>query len=559
MGLVTAGATFVLVLAGPAVGQVTSRVSVSSGGKQGLNASGSPSISADGHYVAFWSGAGNLVDGDTNACEDALVRDRWSGTTERVSVASTGTQGNHSSGLPSISADGRFVAFSSSATNLVNGDTNGEDDVFVHDRQSGTTERISVDSSGVEGNDFSNYPSISADGRYVAFESDASNLVGGDTNGHSDIFVHDRQSATTERVNVDSVGTQANDPSSDPSISADGRFVAFASDASNLVGGDTNGSPDIFVHDRQSGTTERVSVDSVGTQANHISNAPSISGDARSVAFCSRATNLVGGDTNGTWDIFVHDRQSGSTERVTISSAGTQANEYSEAPSISADGRYVAFMSYADNLVGGDTNGVFDVFVHDRQSGATERASVATGGVQADGPSGFHGLAISSSGRHVSFESYATNLVGGDTNGCDDVFLRGRGTGFGTKYCTANPNSTGAPADLSADGSMSSSAGYLWLASMPVPNQNGIFFHGSYQVQLPFGNGYLCTTGGNVHGAVVLGAGNVATYTYDNSDAKHSLAAFVGTTRNFQHWFRDPAGGGAFFNLSDAISIAIAP
>ncbi len=131
--------------------------------------------------------------------------------------------------------------------------------------------------------------------------------------------------------------------------------------------------------------------------------------------------------------------------------------------------------------------------------------------------------------------------------------------GVGTKYCTANPNSTGSPADISASGSASSSAGDLAVTSAPVPNQNGIFFHGTNQVQNPFGNGFMCTTGGIVRGAVVMAAGNSVTYTYDNSDAKHSMAAFIGSTRNIQHWFRDPAGGGAFFNLSNAISVAIAP
>jgi Tol biopolymer transport system component len=175
------------------------------------------------------------------------------GTTTRVSVASNGAQGNGDSFSSSISADGRYVAFHSIASNLVSGDTNGAWDVFVHDRQSGQTTRVSAASNGAQGNGDSESPSISADGRYVAFSSDASNLVSGDTNGAWDVFVHDRQSGQTTRVSAASNGAQGNGDSESPSISADGRYVAFSSDASNLVSGDTNGAWDVFVHDRQSG------------------------------------------------------------------------------------------------------------------------------------------------------------------------------------------------------------------------------------------------------------------------------------------------------------------
>ncbi len=559
--LVSAGALLALVLAGTAAGQVTSRVSVSSSGAQGIGHSGlnsSPSISADSRYVAFHSDASNLVSGDTNARQDGFVRDRESGTTERVSVDSGGAQGNLDSFSPVISADGRWVAFGSYATNLVGGDTGGWADIFVHDRQSGATERVSLDSSGVPGNEHSYNPSISSDGRYVTFESYASNLVGGDTNNELDIFVRDRQSGTTERASIDSAGTEGNALSNRASISADGRYVAFGSYATNLVGGDTNGFTDVFIHDRQSGSTERVSVDSVGVQGNRDSFFPSISADGRYVAYGSDAGNLVSGDTNHRADVFVHDRQSGMTERVSVASGGAEANDHSRGlPSISADGRFVTYNSNATNLVVGDTNGWADAFLHDRQSGLTERVSVDSGG--AEGNDFSTQTSVSADGRCVAFFSTATNLVGGDTNSDMDAFVRDRGAEVGTKYCTANPNSTGSPADLSASGSASSGASYLALTSMPVPDESGIFFHGTNPAQVPFGNGFMCTTGGIVRGVVVTGVGNVAAYVYDNSDAKHSLAAFVGSTRNFQHWFRDPAAGGAFFNTSNAMAIAIAP
>ena len=231
---------------------------------------GTASISADGRYVAFSSDAPNLVPGDTNDALDVFVHDRETGTTSRVSVDSAGTQAEGVSGFTSISADGRYVAFGSRAPNLVPGDTNDALDVFVHDRTTGTTSRVSVDSAGSQAEGGSAFTSISADGRYVAFGSAAPNLVPGDTNDALDVFVRDRETGTTSRVNVDSAGTQAEGVSGlgnrDSSISADGRYVAFGSDAPNLVPGDTNDAQDIFVHDRERGTTSRVSVDSAGTQ-----------------------------------------------------------------------------------------------------------------------------------------------------------------------------------------------------------------------------------------------------------------------------------------------------
>jgi Tol biopolymer transport system component len=269
-------------------------------------------------------------------------------------------------GYPSISADGRYVAFASGASNLVPGDTNGWADVFVHDQQTGQTSLVSVAADGMQGNGGSWGPSISADGRYVAFTSEASNLVPGDANGVQDVFVHDRETEQTSRVSLAADGTEGNSHSAGPSMSADGRYVAFRSWASNLVPGDTNGMLDIFIHDRQTGQTSRVSVATDGTEGNSHSAGPSISADGRYVAFISEASNLVPGDTNGQQDIFVHDRQTGQTSRVSVAADGTQGNGGSYWPSISANGRYVAFMSEASNLVPGDTNGQQDVFVHDR-------------------------------------------------------------------------------------------------------------------------------------------------------------------------------------------------
>jgi Tol biopolymer transport system component len=340
---------------------------------------------------------------------------------DRVSVSSDGSEGNGSSVYSSISADGRYVAFQSTASNLVSGDTNGKDDIFVHDRQTGATTRVSVSSGGLEGNSNSYSPSISSDGSYVAFDSNASNLVPGDTNENYDIFVHERQTGATSRVSVGSDGSEGNGRSSNPSISADGRYVAFNSDAGNLVPVDTNGDYDVFVHDRQTGATSRVSVSSDGSEGNSYSLFPVISADGRYVAFASNAGNLVPGDTNGIYDIFVHDRQTGATSRVSVSSDGSEGNDSSARPSISADGRYAVFSSVAGNLVSGDTNGFEDIFVHDRQTGATSRVSVSSDGSEGNGYSVFP--VISADGRYVAFQSNAINLVSGDTNGFEDVFV----------------------------------------------------------------------------------------------------------------------------------------
>ncbi len=430
---------FTAVLAGIASAQVTQRVSVNSLGVQGsgnsfTNERIDAGMSADGRFVAFYSEASDLVADDTNGVADVFVRDRQTGTTQRVSVSSSGEQADGESRDPSISADGRYVAFWSFATNLVADDTNGRADVFVYDRQTSTIVRASVDSSGNQASNHCFFPVLSADGRFVAFESSAENLVTGDTNGLSDVFVRDLQAGTTERVSVDSGGGESDGDSNLASISADGRFVAFESTATNLVANDTNGKKDVFVRDRQAGTTEIASVDSSGNFGDGDSRAAAISSDGRFVAFESAATNLVAGDGNGVHDVFVHDRDDGTTVRVSVDSAGNEGNGDSRNPSISSDGQLVAFVSSSSNLVADDTNGGDDVFVRNRAASTTERASVDSAGLQSNGQSA--DAWISADGSRVVFGSNATNLVQGDTNGVFDVFVRERsgGTSF-TSLC----------------------------------------------------------------------------------------------------------------------------
>lgn len=418
-----------LLVAADARAAQTTRVSVDSNGAQTDDGSFAPSISANGHFVTFTSAATNLVPEDTNENVDVFVHDRKTGTISRVSVDSDARQGTGGDGSnPVLSKSGRLVAFESSATNLVADDTNDVSDIFVHDREKGTTVRVSVDSASAEADGSSIEASISSDGRFVAFVSDATGLVPEDTNGARDVFVHDRSTAQTTRVSVDSNGAQTTgDQTRGASLSASGRFVAFQSNAPGLVLGDTNDLPDIFVHDRKTGQTTRVSVDSAGTQADGGSTRePSISANGRFVAFASDATNLVLDDTNGVRDAFVHDRKTGQTTRVSLDSDGAQGiGEDSEDPSISSNGRYVAFESQAANLVAGDANGGKDVFLRDRKQGKTTRLSVDSAGQEVM-PSDNANPSISGKGRFVAFFSGSTGLVPDDTNGTSDVFLHDR-------------------------------------------------------------------------------------------------------------------------------------
>ena len=393
------------------------------GQREPLGTSIEPALSASARFVAFESDAPNLVGGDTNDEFDVFVRDRRTARTQRISVASSGVQANGRSHLATISANGRFVAFESLASNLVRGDTNGSADIFVHDRRHRETTTVSVSATGTGGNGASTNAWISADGRVVAFQSDASNLARGDTNGVGDIFLHDRTIGVTSRVSVSSRGVQANDRSLDPVTSSDGRWVAFTSDASNLTRGDTNQVSDVFVHDRRSDRMGRVSVSSTGAQGDAASLESEISPDGQLVAFSSFASNLVDGDTNGSQDVFVHARKAERTDRISVSPSGAEGNDRSRRPGYFAGTRFVAFQSFASNLVSADTNGVGDAFVHDRRHGRTRRVSVDPAGAEGNCLSAE--VRVSADGRFAAFASCASNLVDDDVDNRFDVFLHG--------------------------------------------------------------------------------------------------------------------------------------
>ncbi|MGE3425117.1 MAG: hypothetical protein AB7N24_23960, partial [Dehalococcoidia bacterium] len=414
-----------------------SRVNLGTFGAEGNALSRHASMSDDGRLVAFASVATNLTPADTNGTEDVFLRDRNAGSTTRISVgAASGTgfiQGNGASRQPAVARSGRFVAFQSLASNFVTGDTNGAQDIFVRDLQGQVTELVSkwgADSylPGLS-NGPSDTPSISADGRFVVFSSNATNLVngiGGDTNLVNDVFVRDRLRETLSRISVSDTGVQANRASrvSPRAISDDGRYVVFTSDATNLVAGDTNGVADIFVRDRVSNRTTRVSVSSTGQEADTGSSTASISGDGRYVTFSSLASNLVAGDLNGQTDVFLHDRQTRQTRRLSVTPANASANGSSLFPIISATGNAVVFESGATNLVPGDTNGRTDLFLYDIAGGFVELVSDTWQGAFANDVSSIGDL--TADGTSIAYGTAASNIVLGDLNGVADIIVRRR-------------------------------------------------------------------------------------------------------------------------------------
>lgn len=412
--------------------EVVSRTATSGTANQ---ASYSPSISENGRYVAFESDATNLAGGNAGV-RDIFRRDRWTGAITLVSVGISGVGAIGNSFAPKISPDGRYVAFSSVGSNLVAGDTNAVSDVFVRDIAAGTTTRVSVTNGGAQADKASDQPAASRDGRYVAFRSDATNLVAGDSNGAGDVFVRDLVSGTTTRRSLTSGGAQGNGASSEPSISSDGQRIAFTSSASNLVSGDTNGNADVFLRNQADSTTTRVSVTSASTQATGGgSSTPSISSAGFHVAYTSSATNLVSGDSNGRSDVFVRDLTTATTIRASVTSAGGEATGApigpgSWYPSISTEGRFVAFTSYQTNLVAGDTNDESDVFVRDTAIGTTTRHSLTWDDLQGDsgallsGATASSAVTLSADGRYLAFQSPIA-LTANDTSTYTDIFEHG--------------------------------------------------------------------------------------------------------------------------------------
>ncbi len=545
--------------------QSTTRVSTSLAGVQANDNSIRASVSGDGRFVAFESLGSNLVAGDTNIEWDVFVRDRVVGQTLCASVNSAGNLGNLSSQQATTSDDGQRVAFLSLANNLVAGDWNDAYDVFVHDFGTGQTRRVNVTAGGVQLGQDSRNPVISADGAFVAYATNSWWPVAGDTNDASDVFVVELATGVVRCASVSSGGVFGNGDSDMPSISANGRYVAFESAATNFVAGDTNGQPDVYVHDFLTGTTVRASVDPDGLQGTQESVTPRLSADGRFVVFSSPSQTLVAGDGNGLRDVFVHELVSGVTELVSVSSSAQQANGASFRPAISADGRYVAFESDATNLVPFDTNGDTDVFLHDRVSGVTQRVSSSSGGQQGSGRS--LQPSISGDGRVVVFHSHAPNLVTPDINDSPDVLARFVPSAVEAFCFGDGPQATSCPcANYGFPGNGCENSGgtggaNLGASGAPLPdtialNVNGelstslsIFLQGDAELNPGtwFGDGVRCVGGAlkrlyaknAVNGSVSApGAGDLGIRA---RSAQLGDTIPIGATRSYQVYYRDPS------------------
>jgi len=388
-----------------------------------------PAMTPDGRYTAFLSWASDLVPYDTNFKADVFVYDRLLGAMARASVSLAGNEANGDSDAPAISADGQIVAFGSAASNLAlaPADTNGMQDLFVKNMANGAVTCVSVLPGGASGPGSLRTPfgvSLSANGLVCAYEFSGA-LLPADTNGLLDIYVYDFDNGSNELISVGLSGAVANGESRRPALSADGRYVTFDSQATNLVAGDSNSAIDVFVYDRTNHTTSRISVSSAGTEANADSVRPMISANGRFVVYDSAATNLTATDTFGKINTFLRDLTANTTTLISATPGGAAANADGQLASVSSDGRYLIFDSDADNMVANDGNFVRDVFYLDRTNVTIRRVSLTTAGTEANAASraNYRPL-ISDNGRWAAFESDASNLTGSDNNGATDVFVR---------------------------------------------------------------------------------------------------------------------------------------
>ncbi len=431
---ITVGLTFALVAPSWAQAQLVERVSVSTAGVEGnadsMVIGGRRVVSEDGRYVVFTSWATNLVPDDTNGVEDVFVRDRWLGVTRRASVDLAGGNADGPSFDASISADGRYVVFTSAATDLVPNDRNWEYDIFVRDLWLGVTTRVSVNPEGGDATDDSSEASISSYGRYVAFVTWARLLTPADTDwGPRDVIVRDMKLGTNTLATVGADGDQAEEACWEAAIAGSGRRVGFISSADNLVANDGNTWMDVFVRDLDTDETIRVSLDAAGGDPDNRSRHPRLSDDGQWVTVWSFASDLVSGDTNDQADIFIRDLDHGVTTRINRSNTGEQTvARGSWYPDISGDGRYVAYLTDATNLFPNDTNDCGDIMGYDRVTGVTSHLSATSAGGLSDRWS--NNPSLSRDGRYVVFESLATDMVPGDTNDVWDVFIaQGPATG----------------------------------------------------------------------------------------------------------------------------------
>lgn len=547
------------------------------GGGDPNNGSNGCSMTPDGRFVVFTSSASNLIASDTNGFDDVFVYDVATAVVERASVSSSGTEGSSSSNSPSISADGRFVVFTSFAPDLVAADANNAVDVYLRDRLLGTTERISEAAGGGDADSFSFAAQVSGDGRFVAFTSFATNLVANDTNGHRDVFVHDRQLGTTERISESAQGVEGDAPSGgnafQPAISFDGRYVAFASVASNFVPNDTNSFADLFVRDRALGTIERVT-GLGGAEPDGDSASASMSADGRFVVFLSDASNLVAGDTNATFDVFVWQRETGVVERASVATSGAEGSLSSWFPSISADGRFVTFTTASSELDPNDSNGLADAYVRDRLSQTTYRESLDTGAGEFTTASTFPTIT-----RIGTRSAFASPLV----NGLSDVWVRTRheeayrlceGTASACPCGNAGApgagcaNSYGTSGELETSGFAKISNDTLTLVVSGLPPNTYVRVIESLlpsSAPVPFGDGLRCLgTGQQVLATRATEDGAAAVGYAVPGDPLLSVVGALpagGDYRFYQGWYRNAATFCApqRHNMTNAIAVLWRP
>ena len=400
---------------------ITTRLSETTQALEADSSSFSVKLSDDGRFAVFQTNATNLFAADTNGVSDVVLKDLQTGVLTCMSCAAGGVVGDGASSSPAISGDGRFVAFQSAATNLVAGDSNIATDVFVREIATGALEIASRATSvaGAVGGATSGQARLSSTGQFVVYSSVASNLVTGDTNTQADVFVRDRLNSVTTRVSVATGGAQASGGvggATASTISADGRFIVFTSGQQTLSPGDGNNLADAFLHDRQSTTTERLST-TLGSTGSCLD--PTISADGSMVAFSSSFADLVPGDTNAARDTFYRARTGAVLTRITAA-GGVEANSTLEVPSFNGNGTKIAFQSAASNLVASDTNASNDIFSLNIATGVITRISVSSAGVEANGSSTFPWYANNSD--IVAFSSGASNLIANDANATVDTF-----------------------------------------------------------------------------------------------------------------------------------------
>ncbi len=488
----------IVAFGGPAGAQTTTMESVDAQGRFGgpTTYATVDAMTPDGRFIVFDSGCISYAPGVPGiTVAHVYLRDRANGSVERVSLTSNGQAPNGDTWVADISDDGRVVVFQSSATNLVPGDTNGFYDIFARDRASGVTERLSVGPGGIEANHFCFSPAISGDGRYVVFTSGASNLVPGDQGLVSNVFLRDRQLGVTLLVDVNTAGGFSNGGGGNPRISPDGRFVVFQHSGTDLVAVDNNGVIDVFLRDRVAGTTELVSVSSAGVQANGDGWQATLSADARYIAWWSFASNLVPGDTNGSSDVFVRDRVTGTTMCASLDAFGAVGDNHSGDPVLSRDGRSVAFASRATNLVLPDLNGKLDVLFRNLQTGTLRRLSDGPFGAQGDGDS--FGAINGADGRYVAFTSEAANLVLRDRDMGGDAFLVDTQLAVtpSAVYCTVKTNSAGCTPMISVTGAAHTGGAFdsfYVVAYYVLPGKPGVLLWSASPAAQPFGGGTLC-------------------------------------------------------------------